>query len=44
MDELLALIGERDPRLARVLKGLADGYEYDTLTRLLDEARPCSKS
>jgi PAS domain S-box-containing protein len=44
MDELLAVIGERDPRLARVLKGLADGYEYDTLTRLLDEARPCSKS
>jgi CheY-like chemotaxis protein len=44
MDELMVIIGERDPSLARVLKGLADGYEYDALTRLLEEARPCSMS
>jgi CheY-like chemotaxis protein len=38
IDELMAIIGERDPCLARVLKALADGYEYDALTRLLEEA------
>jgi CheY-like chemotaxis protein len=39
IDELMKTIEEGDGVLARVLKGLADRYEYDALTHLLEEVR-----
>lgn len=37
LDELVAVVENRDPRIAGVLKELVDKYEYDTLTLLLSE-------
>jgi PAS domain S-box-containing protein len=38
LDELIGRIPERDTQFAQALQGLANEYEYDTLTQLLDEA------
>ncbi len=37
LDQLIQKVGEQDSRAARALKELADNYEYDALTRLLEE-------
>jgi signal transduction histidine kinase/response regulator RpfG family c-di-GMP phosphodiesterase len=39
LDQLIARIGQQDPRCARALQDLADRYEYDALMNLLAEAR-----
>jgi PAS domain S-box-containing protein len=40
VNELIANIPQRDAAFARALQRLADRYEYDALTELLDRARP----
>jgi CheY-like chemotaxis protein len=40
VNELIARIPQRDAEFARGLQRLADRYEYDALTQLLDEVRP----
>jgi DNA-binding response OmpR family regulator len=37
LDELIGKIGELDKRAARSLRQLADNYDYDALTQLLEE-------
>ena len=39
LDRLIETVKERDARSACVLQELADKYEYDALTDLLEEAR-----
>jgi hypothetical protein len=39
VDLLIQGIATLDPSLARVLKDLADNYDYDALTNLLERAR-----
>jgi PAS domain S-box-containing protein len=39
LDELIAATAHRDPQCGRVLKELADQYDYDGLNNLLTEAR-----
>ncbi|HLK68929.1 MAG TPA: response regulator [Bryobacteraceae bacterium] len=38
LDELIRRVEEQHGRCAQVLRGLADNYEYDALTHLLEEA------
>jgi hypothetical protein len=38
VNELIAVIPLRDAEFARALQRLADRYEYDALTQLLDKA------
>jgi CheY-like chemotaxis protein len=38
LDELIGRMPDRDGKFAQALQGLANEYEYDTLTQLLDEA------
>jgi hypothetical protein len=38
LDELIGKTAELDKAAARVLRQLADKYEYDALTNLLEEA------
>jgi signal transduction histidine kinase/DNA-binding response OmpR family regulator len=40
LDGLIQRVEERHGRCAEVLRDLADHYEYDALTHLLEEARP----
>ena len=40
VNELIANIPQRDVEFARALQRLADRYEFDALTQLLDRARP----
>jgi CheY-like chemotaxis protein len=40
LDELIRKVMEQDESLAGTLRDLADKYEYDALTHLLEEARP----
>ena len=39
LDQLIRRVGEQDMRAAQALKELADKYEYDALTRLLEGTR-----
>ena len=39
LDQLIGNVKERDARSAGVLQDLADRYEYDALTHLLEEAK-----
>jgi two-component system, sensor histidine kinase len=39
LDQLIERVGEQDKRAAQALKELADKYEYDALTRLLEETQ-----
>jgi DnaJ-domain-containing protein 1 len=38
LNELIERVGERDTEISRALKKLADNYEYDALTHLLEGA------
>jgi hypothetical protein len=40
LDSLILKVGETEDGTARALQELADKYEYDALTRLLEEACP----
>jgi len=37
LDQLIATVANQDPQSGRALKNLADSYEYDTLSNLLNE-------
>jgi PAS domain S-box-containing protein len=39
LDDLIQGVKEQDPQSARALQELADQYDYDALTRVLEEAR-----
>jgi len=41
LDNLILQVRQTDGAGADILKDLADKYEYDALTRLLEEARAC---
>ena len=39
LDQLIGNVRQQDPEFAKALQGLANAYEYDALTKLLQEAR-----
>jgi hypothetical protein len=43
LDQLIQRVGEYDAELAAGLEGLADRYEYDALTRGLEETQSASE-
>ncbi len=44
LDELIAAVAKEDPPSARALQELADKYEYDTLTNVLNDASKCPEA